>query len=84
MPDVLDELIEVAESGARRNFKQDPRTQLLLTFIGRTRYGRDIVVGVEHKTTFEKLASYAHVKKVFREHHVIAYVQVAESWLDRG
>src|SRR5665213_4059533 len=81
MSEVLDELIELAERGARRNFKNDPRTQLLLTFIGRTRYGRDVIIGVEHKTTFEKIVSYAHVKKVFREHQVVAYVQVAESWL---
>ena len=81
MPDVLDELIEIAEKGARKNFRRDPKSQLTNAFIGRTATGQNLVIGIEHATYFEKVAAYAAVKKLFREQHVTAYCNVAEAWL---
>jgi hypothetical protein len=78
---LLDELMSEAERFARRHFDPPTRRFLPPTFIGADARGRRVVVIGSWATEMQKVAALAEVRRYFRQHQIIAYGSVTESWI---
>lgn len=77
----LKELLDISEKGARKNIKNQPRGQLMPTFIGVPESGEVLIIGAPFNGDLEKQMVIATVRAKFRECNIKAYAMVSECWL---